>query len=195
MLATKTRYRFADLLEQRPDDYDIYDILGGELVVWSSPVERHAAVVTGAFAFLNRAEEAGYGRVRVAPRAVAFDYADRGLAAQDVTHPDVFFVREARRSIMGDRCFEAAPDLVVEVLSPSTRDDDQPGGRKWAIYERYGVPFYWIVDPDARTVARYEWHDGRYGAPQVLGAGDTLGCPLFPGVTLDVGRLFARIVE
>jgi Uma2 family endonuclease len=194
MLATKTRYTFADLLEQSPDDESVYDILGGVLVVWSSPVEPHAAVVAELFYLLMQAQEAGHGRTRTAPRAVAFDYVEKGLKSENVTHPDVLFVREERRGIMGYTCVEAAPDLVIEVLSPTTRGDDLPGGRKFAIYERYGVPYYWIVDLEARTIAQYTWRDGRYGDAVVLQPGDALACPPFPGITRDVAQVFAGIL-
>jgi Uma2 family endonuclease len=195
MLATKTRYTFADLLEQAPGDETVYDVLGGELVVFSSPAEPHAAVVTELFGYLYAAQAAGYGQVRTAPRAVAFDYAARETGAEDVTHPDLLFVQESRRHILGHTCVEAAPDLVVEVLSPSTRDLDLPGGKKWAIYERYGMPHYWIVDVEARTISQYAWRgcsygDGRYGEPVVLRPGDTLACPLFPGLTRPVAGVF-----
>jgi len=193
MLATKIRYTFADLLEQAPDDYNIYDLLGGELVVWSSPVERHAAVVTELVLFLGEAQRAGFGYVRSAPRAVAFDYREHGLDSEDVTHPDVFFVRAERRAIMGDRCVEEAPDLVIEVLSPSTRAEDLPGGRKFAIYERYGVPYYWVADVDARTITQFGWRDGRYGEGVVRRLGDTLTSPLFPGVTRGVADIFTGL--
>lgn len=195
MLAVKTRYTFADLLEQAPDDYTLYDILGGELVVWSGPTPAHAIAVTELLSLPAEAQRAGYGQACTAPLAVAFDYADRGLAAQDVTHPDALFIHRSRLDIIGSRCVEAAPDLVVEVLSPSTLADDLPGGRKWAIYDQYGVPYYWIVDLDARTVTQYAWHDGHYGAPVVLRGADLLTCPLFPGVTTTVARIFARIIR
>jgi Uma2 family endonuclease len=194
MTTTKQRYTFADLLEMPPEDETIYDILGGELVVFTSPDDPHAAVVWGLILLLGDTENAGFGRVRTAPRAVAFDYAERGLDAIDVTHPDILFVREERRMILGHRCVEGAPDLVVEVLSPSTRSDDLPGGRKWAIYERYGVPYYWIVDVEARTITQYVWHDGSFGPPLVLHPGDSLTCPLFPTLTLDIAQIFARII-
>lgn len=102
-------------------------------------------------------------------------------------------LRHARHQDARHRCVEAAPDLVVEVLSPTTFHDDLPGGRKWAIYERYGVPYYWVADGDARTVMQFEWRDGRYGSPTVLRGADLITCPLFPGLTLTVERLFARI--
>lgn len=186
MLATKTRYTFADLLAQAPEDENIYDILGGELVVWSSPGPKHASVVMGLIAIGLDAERAGFGHVLTAPCAVAFDFDARGTAAEDVTHPDLLFYVREHEHIVGDLCLTAAPDLVVEVLSPTTRQDDLPGGRKFAVYERYAVPHYWIVDREARTIATYEWHDGRYGAPTVLRPGDTLTCPLCPGLRWDV---------
>lgn len=134
MLATKTRYTFADLLNQAPDDYSLWDVLGGDLVVWSSPTPAHAIIVKRFVVHLGQAEEAGFGEVCTAPLAVAFDYANRGMVAENVTHPDVLFIQKSRLGIIGPRCMEAAPDLVVEVLSPSTSHYDLPGGRKWAIY-------------------------------------------------------------
>lgn len=193
MLATKIRYTFADLFELDPADEKIYDILGGDLVVYSSPNTAHGAVVTKLFGFLIRAEDAGIGQTRTAPLAVAFDYVERGGLSQDVTHPDIFFVREERRTIFGEQCVEAAPDLIVEVLSRTTRTLDLPGGPKWEIYERYGVAHYWIVDIDARTIAQYAWRDGTYGPPTVLQSDDTLSCALFPHITLPVAQVFANL--
>lgn len=193
MLATKIRYTFSDLLQQEPGDETIYDLLGGELVVWTSASPKHGRTVMRVIRLLGVAEDASYGTAFTAPRAVAFDFADRGVEARDVTHPDVLFVRQGRPDILGEWCLVAAPDLVVEVLSPSTWADDLPGGRKFAIYERYGVSYYWIVDPDARTVAQFTLEHGRYGEPLILQEGDMLACPLFPGITCPVEQLFAGI--
>jgi Uma2 family endonuclease len=194
MLATKVKYTFADLLKQAPDDYNIYDILGGDLVVWTSPADPHAAVIGELFGMFLDAQRAGYGWARTAPRAVAFDYREHGFGSMDVTHPDVFFVTKARRDIMGHQCVEAAPDLVIEVLSPSTRADDLPGGRKFAIYERYGVAHYWIVDTDARTITQYVWRDGRLQQTAVLTEADTLSSPLFPSITRSIREIFSAIL-
>ena len=103
MLATKTRYTFADLLEQAPDDETVYDILGGELVVFSSPAEPHAAAVAELFGYLYAAQEAGHGQARTAPRAVAFDYGTRGTAAflrvHGIDASVVYKVNEGRPSL------------------------------------------------------------------------------------------------
>jgi Uma2 family endonuclease len=193
MLATKLRYTFADLLTQSPEDERIYDILGGDLVVNTSPSAPHALVVSALTHFLFDAQIAGYGWACTAPLSVAFDYGERGMQAMDVTHPDVLFVTRARREIIGERCIEAAPDLVIEVLSPSIRLDDLPGGRKFELYERYGVAHYWLVDTNARTVTQYVLRAGRYGEATVLREGDRLTSPLFPSVTRDVAAIFAAL--
>src|SRR5687768_651141 len=99
MLATKVRYSFADLLQFDPADEKIYDVLGGDLVAYTSPNPRHAAVVMELALDLGEAQRAGYGRARLAPLSVAFDFSERGDKAEDVTHPDLLFVREERRSI------------------------------------------------------------------------------------------------
>lgn len=72
-------------------------------------------------------------------------------------------MREERWAIVeAGRPVQGAPDLVVEVLSPTTRAKDLPDSEKWDAYRRYGVPAYWIVDPDARTVTQYVHRDGAF---------------------------------
>ena len=98
-----------------------------------------------------------------------------------------FFIRQERLHIIGETEIRGAPDLVVEVLSPSTRRRDLRV--KLQTYARFQVPFYWAADPDAQTVQVYELAAQGYVAHPPLRAGDTLGCPLFPGITIDVRRL------
>jgi Uma2 family endonuclease len=191
---TRTGVTFADLLAMEPTDY-LYGIFGGELVVYSAPDTPNAAVVDELSDVLHEAKRAGYGFSRTAPYTVAFDYAQHGMRAQDVTQPDLFFVVAARRHIFGRRCLTDRPDLVIEVLSPTTKQDDLRGGRKFAIYERYGVPYYWVADPYAHTVVVFTLREGRYGEPVVLGEGETLACPLFPGLSWPLERLFAGTME
>ena len=75
--------------------------------------------------------------------------------------PDVvYFAPERAHLIDIDRTIEHAPDLCVEVLSPSTQTTDR--GRKMQIYARYGVREYWIVDPRTRTVEIYRLEDPGY---------------------------------
>jgi Uma2 family endonuclease len=181
MAAVKPLLTYDDLA-QLPDDGKRYELLEGELIVSPAPTPRHQRAVGLIVRFLGRAEDAGHGQVYVAPLYVVFD-------EDNVAEPDVLFIRTERLYIVGEADIRGAPDLVVEVLSASTRRRDlRP---KLQIYARYRVPYYWIVDPDAETVQVYELGDEGYRAPITLRAGQQLGCPLFPGITIDVGRLFA----
>lgn len=192
VVPTTPRYTFADLLTI-PDAETLYEVFGGQLVVFSAPDTNHAEVVGDLWDFLRRAQRAGLGRAYTAPRAVAFDYSLRGERAEDVTHPDLCFISAERRAIIGRRCIEAAPDLVIEVLSPTTRSDDEPGGRKWVIYEQYSVLHYWTVDPEARLVRQYLWNDGRYRETHSSHQSDMLTSPLFPTFTLAVAQIFLNV--
>jgi Uma2 family endonuclease len=196
MVTTDRRYTLADLAAM-PDD-EIFDILGGELAVRNVPDDNHAELLTALFGLLYAAQEAGFGRVYTSTRAVALDYPERGEAAEYVTHPDLFFIRPERDWLRGRRALKGVPDLIVEILSASTRDEHAPGGGLYDAYAQHGVPHYLVADPAARELRIYTligtpYRAGRYGEPTVLRPGDVLTSPLFPGVTKRVEDLFARV--
>lgn len=170
-----------DDLVDLPDDGRRYELLEGELAVSPAPARGHQKAAGRIYAELLRAEDAGWGEVYVAPFEVYFD-------EQNAVQPDVLFVRRERLQIVTEARVEGPPDLVVEVLSPSTRRRDIRV--KMQIYARFGVPYYWLVDAGARTVQPYELTAERYTAQPLLHPGDTLSCPLFPGIALDVATLF-----
>jgi Uma2 family endonuclease len=105
--------------------------------------------------------------------------------------PDVLIIRTDRLSIIGTSNIQGPPDLVVEVLSDSTRRRDETVKR--TLYERYGVDEYWVVDPVHETVKIHR----RSGASFVrvaeisTEAGGTITTPLLPGFALDVNVVFA----
>jgi len=196
MVASGSHHSFAVL----PDGDDLYDLLGGEFVVRNVPDLNHGAVVTELFGLLIMAQHAGYGYAFTDPHAVALDYPAHGDASQDMTHPDLFFLRIGREKMWrGKRVVEGIPDLVIEVQSPSTRGFHAPGGKLWSAYERNGLPAYWIANPRARTIEQYALLgessiDCGYGRPTVLRADDTITSSLFPGVSLPVSRVFRNVV-
>lgn len=168
-------------LAQMPDDGKRYEILEGDLVVSPSPKTRHQRAAGNMFAFLRQAERAGYGRAFIAPLDVVFD-------PHNVPQPDVFFVRQSRRDIVTEDNVQGAPDLIVEVLSKSTRERDF--GAKLRLYARYKVPHYWIVDTEDETIQPYILTEGGYRQEPLLQKGQTLVCPLFPGISTAVTDLF-----
>jgi Uma2 family endonuclease len=107
--------------------------------------------------------------------------------------PDlVYFTADRFARVVNEKHATAAPDLVVEILSPGTRRRDR--GRKRAIYDREGVQEYWIVDPEAQaiTALRRPQHDA--GLTDVttltLDSGATLESPLFPALTIPLRDVF-----
>ncbi len=198
MLATKLRYVLTDLYDL-PDDSPLYDILGGDLLVRNIPDYNHAVLLSETFGLLRDAQLAVYGWVYTSSRAVALDYQRREEKAEDVPHPDLFFMRRERESIDGERAVQGVPDLVVEVLSPSTRGEHAPGGRLYQAYERNGLPHYWAIDPRERLIKQYALvgepyrAGGRFGEPTILREGATLSSPLFPTIAVPVARLFERV--
>jgi Uma2 family endonuclease len=133
-------------LQDLPDDGKRYELLEGELAVSPAPTRKHQKVAWRVVTFLDRAEAAGFGVGYAAPFEVYFD-------EYDAAQPDVLFVRADRLDIVREDRIEGAPDLVVEILSPSTRRRDLRV--KLHLYARFGVPFYWIIDADATTVQPY----------------------------------------
>src|SRR4051812_25747665 len=97
-----------------PEDGKQYELIHGELIVTPSPVRRHQQVVMALSARLYQyAIENSLGQVYVAPLDTIFDY-------YTVLQPDILFISNERLPLIAKEWVEGAPDLVVEVLSPST---------------------------------------------------------------------------
>ena len=175
-------FTYEDLL-YTPDDGKRYEVLEGDLIVSPSPRWKHQRVVSALVRILHRAEDAGFGVACTAPMDVV-------LSDHDVVEPDLLFIAKEHLAIVTAENVQGAPDLVVEVISEGSRRRDAITKRH--IYERYGVRFYWLVDPEEETVRGFELKDGAYGEPVTLKAGQQLACTLFPGVGEDVGKLFAE---
>lgn len=165
-----------------PDD-ERYELLDGNLMMVPAPNRKHQHVLlTLAAKLRDFTEEHRLGTVYVAP----FDVV---LSDTDVVQPDVLFISRAREHMVTDDNVRGAPDLVIEILSPSTADRDL--GYKHDLYGRHGVLEYWIVDPMAETVAVHRQGDGRLEAAETLGRGDTLRTALLDGLELKLDDIFA----
>jgi Uma2 family endonuclease len=136
-----------------PDDGKRYQVIEGELIVSPSPNFRHQDTVWNLGQLLrDYAKTHNLGVVVGAPMDVI-------LEPQTIVQPDLLFIRHENIGIIGD-IIEGAPDLCIEVLSPSTGLHDRH--TKKAVYARCGVREYWIVDPVRESVAAYDLDDGTY---------------------------------
>jgi Uma2 family endonuclease len=137
-----------------PNDGRRHEIIDGEHYVSPSPTNPHQAISRHIqFALYRQIEETGRGFVINAPMDVE-------LGETDIVQPDIIVVLAENRSIMIPSRIRGVPDLVVEILSPSTVKHDQE--LKLALYESHSVPEYWVVDGEDRRVDRYVLGDARY---------------------------------
>ncbi|MFN2544268.1 MAG: Uma2 family endonuclease [Actinomycetota bacterium] len=169
-----------DDLQAFPEDNFRREIIDGELIVTAAPATRHQDVVLELGArLLSYAKEHG-GKPYVAPIDVFF-------SETNVVESDVLFVTAEHVARVEDKFIRAAPDLVVEVSSPSTRRLELV--RKLELYQRFAVPEYWYVDLDADRVEIYRLAGGAYPAPVLRGRGEILDSPVVPGFAVPIDEL------
>lgn len=162
-----------------PDDGNRHELLDGEWYTTPPPNYGHQVSISNTSYLLgHRVRSHKLGVVLTAPFAVI-------LGRHTVPQPDILFVAESRRSIIKQDGVHGAPDLVVEVLSPSTEDYDR--GKKGEAYEKAGVREYWLVDPAERTIEIREFR--RVRRVRIYKAGQSFESALFPGLEVRVDDL------
>jgi Uma2 family endonuclease len=166
-------------LQAFPSDGIRRELVDGELLMSPSPSPRHQRVVRSIVVALYAFAGGHRGEVLFAPVDVVFD-------DHHVFQPDVLFIAAERLSIVKARYIEGTPSLVVEVLSPSTSYDDHHVKRD--AYARFGVPEYWIVDPETQALDQY-WApiDGRYTRSERCTT--VVSSTTIPQLTIDLSRL------
>src|SRR2546430_12413988 len=164
-----------------PNDGKRYEILDGELFVIPAPVPLHQRVSRNLQRLLDRhVVDNGLGEILNAP-------IDLILSTTTIAQPDLLFIR-AGRDIVTRRAVEAPPDLVVEVLSPSSLRQDRV--TKAALYARFGVPHYWIVDPEARRIDVYELDGAAYRLTAEATGAQVLRSMLFPELEIALADVW-----
>ena len=169
-----------DDLQRFPEDNLRRELIDGELIVTAAPAIRHQRVVTVLVGTLYEYCRNHGGEVFPAPTDVYF-------SEINVVEPDVVFVRAENTARVERKFVRSAPDVVVEVSSPTTRRLELV--RKRELYERFGVPEYWYVDLEADRVEVYRLEGGGYQRPRILGRGNLLDSPEVPGFSLPVDDL------
>lgn len=182
--ASGVRLTYDDFV-QFPDDGKRHELIDGEHYVTPSPNAKHQTIVLALGSALRaHVRPRELGRVFIAPFDVVF-------SDLDVVEPDLLFVSKTRQAdVLTARHVRGAPDLVVEIGSPSTRKRDETIKRR--LYERFGVSEYWVIDPELDEIKVYRHTDGRFArvAELSLEGGDTLESSLFPSLALRLADIF-----
>jgi Uma2 family endonuclease len=165
-----------------PDDGNRYEILTGDLFVTPAPTPRHQSISKEIeFYLITCLEKYGMGRVFHAPIDVVF-------ADNTIAQPDILFIAQERFSIIGECFIQGAPDLIIEILSPSTRRRDIR--IKSALYAQFNVPHYWIVDPDLECIELFQLKEQRYVSIAKFSKPDILVSETFPRLRIPLAEVF-----
>lgn len=161
-------------------DRNRHEIVDGEHYVNPAPSTYHQTVS-------RRIQFQLYAAIELADRGAAFNApVDLQLSPHDIVQPDLVVILKARRHIVTPTKIKGVPDLVVEILSPSSVEHDTV--RKRRMYERCGVPEYWIVDPTEHTLEQcILGEDGRYASTTV---GDSVTLQGLPDVRVDLTQVW-----
>lgn len=156
-----------------PDDGKRYQLVEGELIEMPSQTTWHQLVLGEIYVVLRKhVDPRKLGRVMLAPLDVV-------LSDRNVFQPDVLFISNERAAIFRDANIGGAPNLCIEILSPSSAQLDRV--RKRDLYARYGVTHYWIFDLEARTIEELALEGGAYRQRGITAEADVFRPALFPG--------------
>lgn len=183
-MTTSLRWTTTDI-EALPDNGNRYEIIDGELYVSKQPHWHHQATCTNIAAELVIwSRSSGLGRTIEAPGII---YADDEAVA-----PDVAWISRDRLThvLSPDGKLYQSPDLVVEVLSLGTANEQRDREAKRRLYSRRGVREYWIADWRTVQVEVYRRQQAELRLVQTLLAGDELVSPLLPGFACVIDRFF-----
>lgn len=164
------------------DDNQRWELIDGiPYHMTPAPAIKHQSILTKLLTRIGAFLASKTCKPFIAPTDVVFD-------EHNVVQPDLLVVCD--RSKLTEANVQGAPDLVVEILSPSTSRKDRR--EKMALYERFGVREYIVIDPANETVERLVHVDGRYGHPDVFGWDETMALAVFPDLELNLWEIFEK---
>ena len=178
-MAVKTRMTAGEFFELPESNLPI-ELLHGEVVVSPTPVPGHQALVLQ-LALVIR-ELGKDGTVYVAPLDVHLD-------DENVVQPDVLWISPTGGCEVGEKHLTGAPDLVVEVLSPSSAQRDKV--TKFRLYETSSVREYWIVDPAAQYIEVFQAVNEKFQLAGVFAPGETFDSSVLLRHPVDVSLIFS----
>lgn len=173
-------FTYEDYARLRDDQR--YEVIEGQLLLTPSPRTYHQKVTGNLFVTLLRhVRDNGLGEVLISPCDVV-------LSPTNVVQPDILYVERDRLAIIEEKYVSAAPDLVVEVLSPGTTLRDRK--LKFRLYARFGVREVWIVDPNGSLVEVFGNSAGRLQLMATFRRSDVLRSAILPGLAVALADVF-----
>ena len=179
-MVTTPRLTYQDYASMEGDER--YELLDGELILVGSPNTDHQmASMKMGYRMFSFVEENDLGWFFHAPFDVLF-------TDTDVVQPDLLFVSKEQEHIITPANIQGAPDLIVEILSPSSSRRDWRDKRE--LYAEHGVQEYWIVDPTNRIVWVMLLEDGVLEIDETHTEGDTITSATLEGFSINLNEIF-----
>ena len=179
---TSIKFSYRDYKSLPESDTKRYELIEGELIVVPSPSTYHQRIA-GNLEYILREFVRRYnlGYIYDAPCDVV-------LSEENVLQPDILFITRERSEIITEENIQGPPDLVIEILSPSTAERDRT--HKRTLYARHGVREYWIVDPDERTVKIMILKEIGLDVVSLYQGEARVESPLLSGLVIDLNQIF-----
>ncbi|MBI4907709.1 MAG: Uma2 family endonuclease [Acidobacteria bacterium] len=171
-------------VESMPEDGNRYEVISGDLHVSTSPSRLHQGLLGRLFhqiqLYLDRNP---IGELMIG-LGVIFDEFNGVI-------PDLVYYSNERKKMIASVRLTGAPELMVEIVSPGSKNEQRDRNVKRVLYSENGVSEYWIADPEAKMIEVYRsLRTGGFGERKVLREKDLLTTPLLPGFECEVGLLF-----
>ena len=175
-------FTYADYLHL-PDNGKRWEIVRGELFMTPAPTTNHQRASRNLERLLDDyVIKHGLGEMFYAPTDVVF-------SDTDIAQPDLLYISKERGEIITEPNIQGAPDLIVEIKSPSTKKLDTQLKRR--LYARYRVREYWLVDPEDKTVEVFVLWGRGYRLHGSYRENDVLETPMFPQLKIAIQQIFA----
>ena len=174
-------FRYEDYKSLPESETRRYELLGGELEMTPSPSTHHQRIVRSLLELLNDFIQGNQlGEVYIAPLDV--------VLGEDVVQPDLLFISHERAQIIQPEEIRGAPDVVIEILSPSTAERDRTYKR--TLYARHGVQEYWLVDPDTKTIEVLSLGKAGYRTAGRYESKQPMASPLLAALNIQPNQVF-----
>lgn len=179
-------------------DFDLTEIINGEEVMTPSPLWIHQIICDNLFRKIDRhVEQTGLGRLSSSPLDVIFEEGTNRI------QPDLLFIRKEHMPVVITDWVRVVPDMVCEVVSTSHSIHPQGWMRiettgtyrrdtitKKEIYEKYGVPEYWIVIPELKIVEVFTIEEGKYTLFSYAESEGVVTSKVIDGLQVDLRDIF-----
>jgi Uma2 family endonuclease len=182
------KYSYADYLTW--DESERWEILDGVPYMQAAPSRVHQEILmelSKQFAIYLTGKSC---RVYPAPFCVRLDVEKNDNDVKNVVEPDITIVCDSSK--LDERGCKGSPDMIVEILSPSTGKNDR--FIKFNKYEKAGVKAYWVVEPDQKLLSIFTLQsNGRYGRPEMYTDDDKIIVSIFPDLEIDLKPVFDKV--